>query len=58
MVERVPFVLVMEEQIHRHRHLEDLARQTAKYDQADLMDECYLQKKEQKEGGTELLIKQ
>ena len=57
MVERAPFVLAMQEQIRRRRHLEDLAPQTAKYGQTDLTDESYLQKKEQKEGEIVLLIK-
>ena len=56
-VEQAPFVLVMEEQIRRRRHLEDLAPQTAKYGQTGLTDESYLQKKEQKEGEIVLLIK-
>lgn len=56
-VERAPFVLVMEEQIRRHRHLEDLAQQTVKYGRCDLMDESYLQKKEQKEGEIVLMIR-
>ena len=56
-VKRAPFVLVMEEQIRRRRHLEDLAQQTAMYGRPDLTDESYLQKKEQKEGGIVLLIK-
>jgi hypothetical protein len=57
-VERAPFVLVMEEQIRRRRHLEDLAQQqTAEYGRSDLTDESYLQKKEQKEGEIVLLIK-
>ena len=55
VVERAPFVLAMEEQIRRRRHLEDLAQQTAKYGQHSA-DECYLQKKEQKKGGIVLLI--
>ena len=56
-VERGPFVLAMEEQIHRRRHLEDLAQQSAKYGQPDLADESYLQKKGQKKGEIVLLIK-
>lgn len=56
-VERAPFVLVMEEQIRRRRHLEDLAQQTAEYGRSDLTDESYLQKKGQKEGEIVLLIK-
>jgi hypothetical protein len=40
------------------RHLVDLVRQTAKYGQSDLTDECYLWKQEQKEGEIVLFIKQ
>ena len=56
-VEQAPFVLVMEEQIRRRRHLEDLAQQTAKYGRRDLTDENYLQKKKRKNGEVVLLIK-
>lgn len=55
MVERAPFVLAMKEQIRRRKHLEDLAQQTAKYGRHSA-DDCYLQKKEQKEGEIVLFI--
>ena len=58
MVRQELFVLAMEKQIRRRRHLEDLAQQTAKCGPPDLTDECYLQKKEQKKGEIVLMIKE